>query len=51
MSPLDALAKSDRKAFRSVAAALHLGEEQAEGGVLSDAMFDLNHVAVRSRGK
>jgi hypothetical protein len=41
---LDALAKSDRKSFKSVAAVLHLDEDAAVGG-LSDNMFDMKNVA------
>jgi hypothetical protein len=49
VSALDTLSKSDRRAFRSVAAVLHLGKEQAECGVLGGCMFDMSHVSTKKR--
>lgn len=46
-SQVDALAKSDKKSFKSVAAVLHLGEEAAVGGGLSDSMFDMKQVKTK----
>jgi hypothetical protein len=52
MSAWDALSKSDKRAFRSIAAVLHLDDEQAKCGVLSDCMFDMSHVSTKeSAGK
>ena len=46
-SPIDALAKSDKKAFNSVSAVLHLKEETAAGGRISDLMFDVREVKTK----
>lgn len=46
-SQVDALAKSDKKAFRSVASVLHIDEEDAVGGRLSDIMFDVKDVKTK----
>jgi len=45
---VDALAKSDKKSFKSVAAVLRLSEEDAVGGRLSDNMFDMADVKSKS---
>lgn len=44
---MDALAKSDKKSFKSIAAVLHLDEDAVAGG-LSDNIFDMNDVATKS---
>ncbi len=44
---VNALAKSDKKAFKSVAAVLHLSQDDAVGGRLSANMFDLKDVKTK----
>jgi hypothetical protein len=48
-SALEALSKSDRKAFRSVAAVLQQDEKHAEVGVLGNCMYDMNHVSTETK--